>query len=187
MNITATPLDGLLIVEPHCFHDERGYVVETYQDARYQQAGIPEMFVQDNHSRSAGGVLRGLHFQVTRPQAQLVTIMRGRVFDVCVDLRPQSPTFARWFGIELSDTGPSQVYMAPGFAHGFCVLSEWADLHYKVSRRYDPTDAGGLRWNDPDVGVRWPIASPIVTRRDAEYPLLRDLAPAQLPHLPPHA
>lgn len=187
MNITATPLDGLLIVEPQCFQDQRGYFLETYEEARYRQAGIQETFVQDNHSRSAGGVLRGLHFQVRRPQAQLVTVMRGEVFDVCVDLRPGSATFGRWYGIELSETGPRQVYMASGFAHGFCVVSDWADLHYKVSRRYDPTDAGGLRWNDPDLGIRWPIASPIVTTRDAGYPRLKDLAPAHLPHLPPRA
>lgn len=181
MNVTPTPLDGLLIIEPRCFHDERGFFLETYQDSRYRQTGISDPFVQDNHSRSSKGVLRGLHFQVRRPQAQLVTLMRGRVFDVGVDLRPASPTFGRWFGIELTETGPRQVYLAPGFAHGFCVLSDWADLHYKISRRYDPADSGGLRWNDPDVGIRWPIDSPRVAPRDAAYPMLRDLAPAQLP------
>lgn len=187
MNITATPLSGVLIIEPLVFHDERGYFLETYQDARYQAAGISDEFVQDNHSRSARDVLRGLHFQIKRPQAQLVTVIRGRVFDVVVDVRTASPTYGQWFGVELRETGPRQVYMAPGFAHGFCVLFDWADLHYKVSRRYDQTDSGGLRWNDPDIGIRWPIGSPRLAARDAAYPLLRELTLAQLPHHPPVA
>jgi dTDP-4-dehydrorhamnose 3,5-epimerase len=119
---------------------------------------------------------------VRRPQAQLVTVMRGRVFDVGVDLRQGSATFGRWYGAELSDSGPRQIYMPPGFAHGFCVLSDWADLHYKVSRRYDGTDEGGLRWNDPEVGIAWPIEAPRLAARDAGYPLLRDLDPTRLPH-----
>ena len=183
MNVTPTPLDGVLVIEPACFHDERGYFLETYRDELYAHAGIADRFVQDNHSRSRHGVLRGLHFRVRTPQAQLVTVLRGRIFDVCVDVRPGSPTFGRWFGVELSDDRPRQVYMAPGFAHGFCVLSEWADVHYKVTERYDSNDAGGLRWNDPDVGVAWPIASPRLAPRDAAYPLLRELTAAHLPHL----
>lgn len=182
MNIIATPLNGLVLIEPSCFQDARGYFLETYQDIRYRDIGISERFVQDNQSRSMKGVLRGLHFQIRRPQAKLVTVMRGRVFDVGVDVRPTSPTFGQWFGIELSDAGPRQLYMAPGFAHGFCVLSEWADVHYKVSRIYDPTDEGGLRWNDPDVGIAWPINSPHIAPRDAAYPMLREIAPSQLPH-----
>lgn len=182
MNITASTLDGFLVIEPGCFEDERGFFLETYQANRYQEAGITERFVQDNQSRSRKGVLRGLHFQVQRPQAQLLTVMRGRVFDVGVDLRPGSPTFGRWFGVELSDTGPRQVYMAPGIAHGFCVLSDWADVHYKVSRLYDPGDEGGVRWNDPDIGIEWPVKTPLLAARDAAYPFLRELSPAQLPH-----
>lgn len=185
MKVTPTPLDGLLLIEPRCFQDERGFFLESYQSTRYREAGILDQFVQDNQSRSAKGVLRGLHFQVKRPQAQIVTVMRGRVFDVAVDLRPASPTFGQWFGVELSDAGPRQLYMAPGFAHGFCVLSDWADLHYKVSRIYNPHDEGGLLWNDPNVGIQWPIDSPHVTPRDAAYPRLRDLSQAQLPHDPP--
>jgi dTDP-4-dehydrorhamnose 3,5-epimerase len=182
MNIIATPLDGLVLIEPACFEDDRGFFLETYQDVRYQHAGICDRFVQDNQSRSRKGVLRGLHFQVRHPQAQLVTVVRGRVFDVGVDLRPASATFGRWFGVELGDAGPRQLYMAPGFAHGFCVLSDWADLHYKVSRHYDPADEGGLRWNDPDIGITWPIDAPEVAQRDASYPVLRQLSPSQLPH-----
>lgn len=185
MDRLATPFDGLLIFEPRCFRDERGFFIETFQNSRYRDAGVVDTFVQDNHSRTVHGYVRGLHFQVQRPQAQLVTLLRGRIFDTVVDLRSGSPTFGRWFGIELDDARPRQVYMAPGFAHGFCVLSEWADVHYKVSRHYDAADCGGLRWNDPDVGIKWPIADPRVAARDAAYPLLRDLTPAQLPHTRP--
>jgi dTDP-4-dehydrorhamnose 3,5-epimerase len=183
VNVIRTPLDGLLVVEPSCFHDERGFFLETYRDERYAAAGIGARFVQDNHSRSSHGILRGLHFRVGKPQAQLVTVVRGRIFDVCVDLRRGSPTFGRWFGVELSDDRPRQLYMAPGFAHGFCALSDWADVHYKVTERYDPNDAAGLRWNDPDVGIQWPIASPRLAPRDAAYPLLRELTASQLPQL----
>jgi len=184
MIINTTPLSGLFVLEPKCYQDERGFFLETYQADRYRQAGIEETFVQDNQSRSLKGVLRGMHFQIKRPQAQLVTVMRGRVFDVGVDLRPSSPTFSRWFGVELGDDGARQIYMAPGFAHGFCVLSDWADLHYKVSCNYDAHDEGGLLWNDPDVGIQWPVREPLVTARDAAYPELKELTSARLPHNP---
>jgi len=185
MNTVLTPFDGLLLIEPRCFEDQRGFFLESYQLTHYQDVGIQDHFVQDNLSRSRKNVLRGLHFQVNKPQAQIVTVIRGRVFDVAVDLRSESPTFGQWYGIELSDNGPRQLYMAPGFAHGFCVLSDWADLHYKVSRIYDPHDEGGLLWNDPDVGIQWPIDDPRISPRDTAYPQIRDLSPAQLPHDPP--
>ena len=181
MIIESTPLKGLLVITPKCFEDDRGFFLETYQLARYREAGIVENFVQDNHSRSKKGVLRGMHFQVKRPQAQIVTVIRGSVFDVGVDLRPASSTFGQWFGLELHDGGPQQIYMPPGFAHGFCVLSDWADLHYKVSRNYEADDEGGLYWNDLDVGIDWPIDSPAITSRDANYPKLKDLKLSQLP------
>jgi dTDP-4-dehydrorhamnose 3,5-epimerase len=181
MKIVETNMAGLLVIEPACYRDARGFFLESFQEARYRAAGIAEDFPQDNHSRSAKHVLRGLHFQVQHPQAQILTVMRGRIFDVAVDLRRRSPTFTRWFGVELSDEGPQQIYMAPGFAHGFCVLSEMADLHYKVSRQYDGEDEGGLLWNDPDVGVSWPIERPVLSARDAAYPPLRDLTPDRLP------
>ena len=184
MIIKQTPLDGLLVIEPHCFQDNRGFFLETYQADRYHDAGIVDTFVQDNQSRSVKGVLRGMHFQVQRPEAQLVTVIRGRIFDVGVDLRFTSPTFGQWFGIELHDTGPRQIYMAPGFAHGFCVLSDLADLHYKVSRNYDADDEGGLHWNDLDVGIEWPLVNPAVATRDASYLKLREIAQNQLPHAP---
>jgi len=182
MNINTTPLKGLLVIEPDCFQDERGFFLETYQADRYHKVGIIDEFVQDNQSRSIKGVLRGMHFQVTRPQAQIVTVMRGRIFDVGVDLRSTSSTFGQWYGAELSDDGPRQIYMAPGFAHGFCVLSDWADLHYKVSLKYDADDEGGLHWNDPYVGIQWPLTEPAVTLRDENFPQLMNLRQEQLPH-----
>ncbi len=182
MRVEQTGLSGLLLIEPRCFRDERGFFLESFQAERYRDNGIAETFVQDNHSRSRRGVLRGLHFQVKRPQAQLVTIMRGRVFDVAVDLRPDSATFGRWQGVELSEDEPRQLYMASGFAHGFCVLSDFADLHYKVSRIYDESDESGVAWNDPQIGIRWPIENPMMSSRDRSYPLLRKLDRARLPH-----
>jgi dTDP-4-dehydrorhamnose 3,5-epimerase len=185
MQVIRTPIEGLLVIEPKRFGDERGFFLETYQRDRYVAARIADDFVQDNQSRSARGTLRGMHFQVLRPQAQIVTVLRGRIFDVAVDLRPGSPTFSKWFGVELADEGACQMYMAPGFAHGFCVLSEFADLHYKVSRHYDHADEGGLLWNDPTVRIQWPIMPQNMSPRDVAYPMLRDLPPKSLPHNPP--
>jgi dTDP-4-dehydrorhamnose 3,5-epimerase len=185
MDVKPTGLEGLLLIEPRCFRDERGFFLESYQRERYAAAGMTAELVQDNHSRSSKGTLRGLHFQVKRPQAQIVTVMHGRIFDVAVDLRPKSATFGKWFGTELSDDGPRQLYMDAGFAHGFCVLSDVADLHYKVSRYYDHADEGGLVWNDPEVGIRWPVEPQSIAPRDAAYPLLRALTAERLPHEPP--
>jgi dTDP-4-dehydrorhamnose 3,5-epimerase len=182
MDVMPTGFSGLLLIQPRCFCDDRGFFLESFHAPRYRDAGIVDMFLQDNHSRSRRCVLRGIHFQVRHPQAQIVTVIRGRVFDVAVDLRPGSASFGRWYGIELSDEGPRQLYMAPGFAHGFCVLSDFADLHYKVSRLYDRSDEGGLIWNDPDVGINWPIADPIISDRDRAYRTLRQLDPESLPH-----
>jgi dTDP-4-dehydrorhamnose 3,5-epimerase len=183
MDVTRTGFSGLLVIQPRCFRDERGFFLESFHADRYRDAGIADTFLQDNHSRSRRSVLRGMHFQVKHPQAQIVTVIRGRVFDVAVDLRLGSATFGRWYGVELSDEGPRQLYMAPGFAHGFCVLSEFADLHYKVSRLYDHNDEGGLIWNDRDVGIRWPTSNPSVSDRDSAYPALRQLDRAQLPQV----
>jgi dTDP-4-dehydrorhamnose 3,5-epimerase len=183
MDIKETSLSGLLLIEPRCFRDDRGFFLESFQAERYRDKGIRDVFVQDNHSRSRQGVLRGLHFQIKRPQAQIVTVIRGRIFDAAVDLRPGSPTFGRWYSVELNDEGPRQLYMAPGFAHGFCVLSDFADLHYKVSRLYDHKDEGGLIWNDGHVGIRWPIDAPVISERDSSYPLLSELDAAHLPQV----
>jgi len=183
IKVKSTSLEGFLIVEPNCYKDDRGFFLETYQEDIYKAAGITDKFVQDNQSRSIKGVIRGMHFQVNRPQAQIVTIMRGLVFDVGVDLRQNSPTFGRWHGVELSDTGQRQVYMAPGIAHGFCVLSDLADLHYKVSRFYDPDDECGMVWNDSEVNIDWPSITPLIHQRDANYQSLSQLIDShQLPH-----
>lgn len=184
MRVQSTGFAGLKLIEPRCFSDERGFFLEAFHAKRYGDNGITDRFVQDNHSRSRKGVLRGLHFQVKNPQAQIVTVIRGHIFDVAVDLRRDSSSFGRWYGVELSDKGPRQIYMAPGFAHGFCVLSEFADLHYKVSRFYDQDDEGGVIWNDQDVGIRWPTKKPIVSARDSSYPQLRKLDRKRLPHVP---
>ncbi len=181
MKVSPTSLEGLLVIEPTVYQDERGFFLETYQFERYSAIGIKDTFVQDNHSHSSRGILRGMHFQVARPQAQLVTVMSGHIFDVCVDLRMKSPTFGKWFGVELHGKGARQIYMSPGFAHGFCVLSEYADLHYKVTQIYDGQDEGGLRWDDPEIGIKWPIRNPNLTRRDANYLTLNKLSEMQLP------
>jgi len=185
MKITKTPLEGLIVIEPHCFKDERGFFLESYQEKKYQAVGIKDKFVQDNHSYSVKGILRGMHYQIKRPQSQLVTLMSGKIYDVCVDLRPKSSTFGQWHGVTLSDQGPRQLYMAPGFAHGFCVLSDSVNLHYKTSRFYDPSDESGLFWNDPDVGIEWPLNEVHVSERDNDYQCLKDLLPEQFPHAPP--
>ena len=181
-----TPLEGFLILELETFKDDRGFFLETFQEKRYKEAGIKDKFVQDNQSRSSKGVLRGIHFQVKRPQAQIVTVMRGSIFDVGVDLRQNSSTFGQWHGVELSDIGQRQVYMAPGIAHGFCVLSDLADLHYKVSRLYNPDDECGMLWNDSEVNIDWPSINPLIHQRDATYQSLSQLIEShQLPHNPP--
>jgi dTDP-4-dehydrorhamnose 3,5-epimerase len=183
MDVGTTGFKGLLSIAPRRFGDARGFFLESWQRDRYAEHGITEDFVQDNHSRSERGVLRGMHYTVNRPQAQIVTVMRGRIFDVAVDLRPRSATFGKWFGIELADDGVCQLYMAPGFAHGYCVLSDFADLHYKCSQIYDPHDEGGLLWNDPEVGIDWPLVPDSVSPRDAAYPRLREIAAHRLPHI----
>ena len=183
IKVKNTSLEGFLIIEPNCYKDDRGFFLETYQEDIYKAAGITDKFVQDNQSRSIKGVIRGMHFQINRPQAQIVTIMRGLVFDVGVDLRHNSPTFGRWHGVKLSDSGQRQVYMAPGIAHGFCVLSDLADLHYKVSRYYDPDDECGMLWNDSEVNIDWPSINPLIHHRDAAYQSLSQLIDShQLPH-----
>ena len=183
IKVKKTSLEGFLIVEVETFKDDRGFFLETFQDKSYKKAGITDKFVQDNQSRSCKGVLRGMHFQVKRPQAQIVTVMRGCIFDVGVDLRQNSSTFGQWYGVELSDVGQRQVYMAPGIAHGYCVLSDLADLHYKVSRFYDPDDECGMVWNDSEVNIDWPSITPLIHQRDATYQSLSQLIDShQLPY-----
>jgi dTDP-4-dehydrorhamnose 3,5-epimerase len=176
MKIIKTPLKGFLAIELNIFEDDRGFFLETYREEHYKKAGIVDNFLQDNHSRSIKSVLRGMHFQMKKPQAQIVTVMRGKIFDVVVDLRKDSKTFGQWHSIELSENSKvRQVYMAPGFAHGFLVLSDFADLHYKVSGVYDPTDEGGLLWDDPDTGIKWPGDNFIISQRDLNFPSLGEM------------
>jgi len=166
MKVSKCKLDGILLIEPKLYFDDRGFFLESFEQKKYQDLGMVEEFIQDNHSRSQKNVLRGLHFTKNKPQAQIVTVIRGSVFDVVVDIRKNSPTFGQWFGTELSSEGTRQIYMPHGFAHGFCVLSDWADLHYKVSQPYDPSDDGGLIWNDDQIKIDWPIKDPIISKRD---------------------
>jgi dTDP-4-dehydrorhamnose 3,5-epimerase len=173
MNIIQTALAGVIIIEPKVFGDERGFFLETFQDKRYREvAGIQESFVQDNHSHSARGVLRGLHFQRRRPQGKLVFVTQGEVFDVAVDIRPDSPTFGQWAGVILSAANHRQFYVPPGCAHGFCVLSESADFQYKCTDYYDPQDEGCIRWDDPAIAIEWPIKNPTLSAKDAIAPFL---------------
>jgi dTDP-4-dehydrorhamnose 3,5-epimerase len=166
MQFVPTELAGVIVIEPKVFADERGFFMETFHRPRFAAAGIDIEFVQDNHSRSGPGVLRGLHYQLTRPQGKLVRVVRGTVLDVAVDLRRSSPTFARWFGCELSESNQRQVYIPPGFAHGFCVTSEIAEVIYKCTEVYAPQDERTLVWNDPALGIKWPIANPTVSPKD---------------------
>ncbi len=175
MKITTTALPGVLIIEPKTFNDTRGFFLESFQSQRYARAGIIEPFVQDNHSRSQRGVLRGLHFQCTRPQGKLVSVSRGSVFDVTVDINPQSPTFSEYVALELNDDNQLQMWIPAGYAHGFCVLSDVADLHYKCTDFYDPADETGIIWNDPDVNIAWPLHTPLLSVKDQQLPRLRDL------------
>lgn len=176
MKVIKTPLEGFLIIEPDVYKDDRGFFLETYQEERYHKSGITDKFVQENHSRSAKGVLRGMHFQIKNPQAQIVTVIQGTIFDAVVDIRKKSKTFGKWYGVKLNaDSKKRQVYMSPGFAHGFCVLSDFADLHYKVSGKYNPNDEGGLNWNDQEVGVKWPGSTFRIKQRDENFPFLEDI------------
>ena len=177
MKVIETALPGVLIIEPKVFGDHRGFFLETFQVDRYREAGITLPFVQDNHSRSQRGVLRGLHFQRTRPQGKLVSVSRGAVYDVAADIDPASATYGQFVGVELNDDNHRQLWIPPGYAHGFCVLSEVADFQYKCTDFYFPADEGGLLWNDPDVGIPWPITEPQLSAKDANNPRLRDLKP----------
>ena len=177
--ITVTPCDieGLYVIEPIVFKDERGYFVETYNQNDMKEAGLDMVFVQDNQSMSTRGVLRGLHFQKQFPQGKLVRVVRGKVFDVAVDLRSDSKTYGKWFGVELSAENMKQFYIPEGFAHGFLVLSDEAEFCYKCTDFYHPGDEGGLTWNDPEIGVEWPLEEGvdlIISEKDQKWKGLKD-------------
>lgn len=177
MKVSYSKLKGCVIIEPSVFGDERGFFLETFQAIRYEQeAGIDLPFVQDNHSRSAKGVLRGLHFQKTKPQGKLVRVVRGEVYDVAVDIRKGSATFGEWEGVTLSEDNKKQFWVPPGFAHGFVVLSDTADFEYKCTDYYDPSDEGCILWNDPDLDIPWPITNPVLSTKDESAKRLADLS-----------
>lgn len=175
MKAIQTALPGVLIIEPDVFGDERGFFLETYQQSRYQNIGIEFDFVQDNHSRSQQGVLRGLHAQKNNPQGKLVRVSQGAVFDVAADINPASDTFGKWVGVELNDTNMRQLWIPPGYAHGFQVLSETADFEYKCTAYYDPQDEIGVLWNDPTLAVHWPLSQPTISAKDKQLPTLEML------------
>jgi len=177
VEVAPTGLPGVLLVRPRLHRDARGFFAETYRDDRLREAGVHERWVQDNHSRSGRGVLRGLHFQTSPGQAKLVRCARGEILDVVVDLRRGSPAYGRWEGHRLSDDDLAMVYIPVGFGHGFCVLSETADVVYRCSSYYDPATEAGIAWDDPDVGVDWPLDGEVtVSDRDRAAPRLRDVA-----------
>lgn len=178
MAIKLTPLaiPEVLLIEPEVFADERGHFVESYQRKKYEAGGIRAEFVQDNFSRSTQRVLRGLHYQLRRPQAKLVTCLSGEIFDVAVDLRRDSPSFGKWVGASLSGKTKKQLFIPEGFAHGFYVTSEAADVHYKCSANYDPADERGILWSDPQIAVQWPGGEALLSDKDRKHPYLKDAA-----------
>ena len=173
-----TEIPDLALIEPEVHGDERGFMVETFRTGAWRDLGVRAEFVQENHSRSGRGILRGLHFQTDPGQAKLVRCARGRIWDVVVDLRRESATYRRWEGHELDDEHHRQLFVPIGFAHGFCVVSEIADVAYKLSSYYDPATEAGIAWDDPDVGIEWPIADPVLSERDRGAPQLAEVAAA---------
>ncbi len=181
MNVIATELEGVFILEPKVFADDRGYFIETWSRERYEEAGIKETFCQDNVSFSQKGILRGLHFQYPQPQGKLVSVVSGEVFDVAVDIRVGSPTFGRHVDVMLSEDNHKQLYIPPGFAHGFCVVSDRARFAYKCTTYYNAAADGGIIWNDPDIGVEWPVDGPLLSEKDSSLPRLKDIGEEKLP------
>lgn len=177
----SSVLPEIIMLEPDVFADQRGHFLETYQAGRYLEHGIPANFVQDNIVRSERDVLRGLHYQLGRPQGKLVWVVQGEIFDVAVDIRKGSPTFGKWMGVMLSSDKYLQVYVPQGFAHGYCVTSETAIVAYKCTDYYAPKEERGIIWNDPALGIEWPVREPIVSDKDATYPTLEDVPPLDLP------
>jgi dTDP-4-dehydrorhamnose 3,5-epimerase len=175
MQVRPTELPDVLIVEPDVYRDARGFFLESFNARKYEAHGIPASFVQDNHSSSVARTLRGLHMQISEPQGKLVRVVAGEVFDVAVDVRHGSPTFRRWVAVRLSADNFLQCYIPPGFAHGFCVLSERAQVEYKCTSFYSAAGEIGIAWNDPDVGVDWPVTQPLLSDRDASLPKLAEV------------
>ncbi|HKJ09331.1 MAG TPA: dTDP-4-dehydrorhamnose 3,5-epimerase [Gammaproteobacteria bacterium] len=185
MKFIPADIPDVVLIEPRVFGDERGFFMETYHEGKFAEAGITARFVQDNHSRSGAGVLRGLHYQLRHPQGKLVRVTQGEVFDVAVDIRRGSPTFGRWVGYVLSGENKRQLYVPPGFAHGFCTLSDTVDFLYKCTDLYHPEDEQGIAWDDPDLAIAWPDMDFVLSDKDRAYPRLRDAEPERLPEYRP--
>jgi len=181
MKYTEKSLPGVLLIEPDVFEDDRGYFMETYHRIKYGEIGIDHVFVQDNHSHSKRSTLRGLHYQLRHPQEKLVYVVAGEILDVTVDIRKGSPTFGRWTGTLLSENNRRQLFMPAGFAHGFCVLSEMADVIYKCTDLYSPDDEYGIFWADPTIDIVWPIENPILSDKDCKNPKLKEIPEELLP------
>ena len=175
MKFHATPLPGVLVIEPDVHRDPRGCFLETYHESKYRDGGVPLPFVQDNFSSSVRGTLRGLHVQIIRPQGKLIRVVQGEIFDVAVDIRNGSPTFAEWYGMRLTAESYTQLYIPPGFAHGFCVLSEVGDVEYKCTDLYEPSGELTVRWDDREIGIQWPIETPILSTKDAAGKTLSEI------------
>ena len=174
MEIVKTHIDGVLLIKPKVWGDPRGFFVETWQKDRYEAAGITRPFVQDNHSKSSFGILRGLHFQKKHPQGKLVSVSLGRVFDVAIDIRKESRTFGKWYGVELTQENQWQLWIEPGLAHGFVVTSDVAHFHYKCTEFYCPEDEGAIRWDDPEIAINWPILDTELSKKDREAPSFKE-------------
>lgn len=181
MKFIETSLPGCVVIEPQVFGDSRGFFYESYNEAKYRQAGVDRKFVQSNVSRSARGVLRGLHYQWPHPQGKLVSVLEGEVYDVAVDIRRGSPTFGQWAGVMLTAENHRHFWIPEGFAHGFCVVSEFATFSYQCTDLYDAKADGAVRFDDPAIGIDWPVSSPLLSEKDGKAPLLADIAPERLP------
>lgn len=184
MHVRKTSLEGVLLLEPVSHEDGRGFFMETWHQRKYREAGVDRSFVQDNLSYSVRNTLRGLHYQLHHPQAKLVYVVEGDIFDVAVDIRVGSPGFGRWVGVRLSGGNRRQVFVPEGFAHGFCVVSESALVVYKCTDFYDRRDEGGILWSDPGIGIEWPVPDPLLSAKDAGFPRLAELAAERLPVYP---
>jgi dTDP-4-dehydrorhamnose 3,5-epimerase len=184
VRVEPCELPGVLIVEPDVYRDERGFFLEAYHARKYAELGVAGPFVQDNHSFSRKGALRGLHAQVQRPQGKLVRAVAGEMFDVAVDIRPDSPTFKHWVGVRLSGDNFRQLYVPPGFAHGFCTLSDELHVEYKCTAFYDPADEIAIAWDDPDLAIAWPVTTPVISEKDGRAPRLATIV-ERLPRVEP--
>lgn len=181
LSFIETGLPGVIIIEPAVFTDSRGFFLETYHYNKYSEIGLDSRFVQDNHSHSVKGTLRGLHYQLKHPQGKLLYVIKGEIFDVAVDIRKGSPHFGKWVSVILSNENKKQFYVPPGFAHGFCVLSEEADVIYKCTDLYAPGDEYGVIWNDSEIGIDWPVKKPVLSDKDCNYNMLKDIQESSLP------